>query len=264
MIYISNNNFNLTERRKLLHARKRKRQKVFKLIILSIPLFILLITIIAIMSSKNNTIATFNLAIPKIEEKKPYIVCIDPGHGAWDYGAISPNNTAEKDITLAIALKLGKLLEEDGNFKVIYTRASDNMDWIETANDSLKERIKISKISNADIFISIHCNNSSDSKDISGVETWYNPSDDSSLMLAKYLQQSLIDLDYTPTRGVKSYVPGEELAVLELNSTTSALVELGFLTNRSDEKYLTSSTGQANCANALYNAILEYKNDTNE
>ena len=138
------------------------------------------------------------------------------------------------------------------------------MDWIETANDSLKERIKISKISNADIFISIHCNNSSDSKDISGVETWYNPSDDSSLMLAKYLQQSLIDLDYTPTRGVKSYVPGEELAVLELNSTTSALVELGFLTNRSDEKYLTSSTGQANCANALYNAILEYKNDTNE
>ena len=264
MIYIDNDNFNLTERRKLLHERQRKRQKIFKLITLSIPLFIVLITIINIMSNRNNTIAAFNLAIPKIEEKQLYTVCIDPGHGDWDYGAISPNGTAEKDITLSISLKLGKLLEEDGSFKIMYTRATDTMDWIETANDSLKERIKISKISNADIFVSIHCNYSSDSNDVLGVETWYNPSDDSSLTLAKYLQQSLIDLDYTNNRGVKSYVPGEELAVLELNSTTSALVELGFLTNPSDEKYLTSSIGQDNCANALYRAILEYRDDTNE
>ncbi|MBP3914866.1 MAG: N-acetylmuramoyl-L-alanine amidase [Clostridium sp.] len=258
------NNFNLTERRKLLHERQRKRQKIFKLITLSIPLLILLITIIVIMSNRNNTVATFNLAIPKIEEKQIYTVCIDPGHGDWDYGAISPNGTAEKDITLAVSLKLGKLLEEDGSFKVIYTRATDTMDWIETANDSLKERIKISKICNADIFISIHCNYSSDSNEILGVETWYNPSDDSSLTLSKYLQQALIDLDYTTNRGVKSYVPGEELAVLELNSTTSALVELGFLTNSSDEKYLTSDIGQANCANVLYKAIVEYRDDTNE
>lgn len=261
---IDNNNFDLNTRRKLLHERKRKKQKRFRLITLSIPLLILSITIIVIISNRNNTVATFNLAIPKIEEKQLYTVCIDPGHGDWDYGAISPNGTAEKDITLAISLKLGKLLEEDSNFKVIYTRATDTMDWIETANDSLKERIKISKICNADIFISIHCNYSSDSNKISGVETWYNPSDDSSLTLSKYLQQALIDLDYTTNRGVKSYVPGEELAVLELNTTTSALIELGFLTNSSDEKYLTSYQGQSNCANALYKAIVEYKDDTNE
>ncbi len=54
------------------------------------------------------------------------------------------------------------------------------------------------------------------SNDVLGVETWYNPSNDSSLELAKYLQQSLIDLEYTTNRGLKSYVPGEELAVLEL------------------------------------------------
>ena len=87
--------------------RKRKRQKIFKLVILSIPLTIILITIINIMSNRNNTVATFNLAIPKTEEKKLYTVCIDPGHGDWDYGAISPNGTAEKDITLAVSLKLG-------------------------------------------------------------------------------------------------------------------------------------------------------------
>ena len=215
------------------------------------------------MSNRNNTVATFNLAIPKTEEKKLYTVCIDPGHGDWDYGAISPNGTAEKDITLAVSLKLGNMLEKEGNFKVIYTRTTDNMDWIETANDSLKERIKISKICNADIFVSIHCNYSSDSNEILGVETWYNPSDDSSLTLSKYLQQALIDLDCTTNRGVKSYVPGEELAVLELNTTTSALVELGFLTNSSDEKFLSSDAGQTKCANALFEAIVEYRDDNN-
>lgn len=215
------------------------------------------------MSNRNNTVATFNLAIPKTEEKKLYTVCIDPGHGDWDYGAISPQGTAEKDITLAVSLKLGDMLEKEGNFKVIYTRTTDNMDWIETANDSLKERIKISKICNADIFVSIHCNYSSDSNEILGVETWYNPSDDSSLTLSKYLQQALIDLDYTTNRGVKSYIPGEELAVLELNTTTSALVELGFLTNSSDEKFLSSDAGQTKCANALFEAIVEYRDDTN-
>lgn len=215
------------------------------------------------MSNKNNTVATFNLAIPNTEEKQLYTVCIDPGHGDWDYGAISPNGTAEKDITLAVSLKLGAMLKKDENFKVIYTRATDTMNWIETANDSLKERIKISKICNADIFVSIHCNYSSDSNEILGVETWYNPSDDSSLTLSKYLQQALIDLDYTTNRGVKSYVPGEELAVLELNTTTSALVELGFLTNSSDEKFLTSDAGQTKCANALFEAIVEYRDDNN-
>ena len=52
------------------------------------------------MLNRNNTVATFNLAIPKTEEKQIYTVCIDPGHGDWDYGAISPNGTAEKDIHL--------------------------------------------------------------------------------------------------------------------------------------------------------------------
>lgn len=247
----------------MLYIRKKKRKRIIKCIFTTIILFIVIIIINIIISNKTATHATFNLAIPKVEETSKYVVCIDPGHGDWDYGAISPNGTAEKDITLAVSLKLGNMLEKEGNFKVIYTRTTDNMDWIETANDSLKERIKISKICNADIFVSIHCNYSSDSNEILGVETWYNPSDDSSLTLSKYLQQALIDLDYTTNRGVKSYVPGEELAVLELNTTTSALVELGFLTNSSDEKFLSSDAGQTKCANALFEAIVEYRDDNN-
>lgn len=213
------------------------------------------------MSNKNTTHAKFNIAIPKIEEVSKYVVCIDPGHGDWDYGAINENGVAEKDITLSIALKLGELLQNDNSFKVIYTRSSDKIDWVKTANDSLKERIKISNISNANIFISIHCNYASNSKEIQGVETWYNPKDTESLNLSNYLQQSLIDLNYTINRGVRSYIAGEELAVLDLNENTSSLIELGFLSNSSDEKFLLSSSGQLKCATALYNAIVEYKND---
>lgn len=213
------------------------------------------------MSTRNKTIATFNLALPKTPSKPVYTVCLDPGHGDWDYGAISPNGIAEKDVVLSISLKLGELLEASDEFKVIYTRATDNMDWVTTANDSLKERIKVSKVCNANIFISIHCNYSSESPTIKGVETWYNPSDESSITLSRYLQQALIDIDYSTNRGLKAYIPGEELAVLEYNTTTSSLVELGFLTNSSDEKYLTSEIGQSACAKALFEAIVEYKND---
>lgn len=248
----------------MLYKKKKKRQRRIIVAFTTILLFISIVPLIIIMSNKNKTIATFNLAIPKIEESPPYVVCIDPGHGDWDYGAISPNGTAEKDITLAVSLKLGELLENDDRFKVIYTRSNDEIDWLETANDSLKERINISKICNADIFISIHCNYSSDSKEISGVETWYNPNDENSLNLSKYLQQALIDLNYTTNRVVRSYVSGEELAVLELNTNTSSLIELGFLSNSSDEKYLSSKLGQSECAKALYEAIVEYRDDTIE
>lgn len=246
----------------MLYKKKKKRQRRIIIVFTTILLFISIVPLIIIMSNKSKTIATFNLAIPKVEESSPYVVCIDPGHGDWDYGTISPNGTAEKDIALAISLKLGELLENDDSFKVIYTRSSDEMDWLETANDSLKERINISKISKADIFISLHCNYSSDSKQVSGVETWYNPNNEDSLNLSKYLQQALINLDYTTNRGVRSYVPGEELAVLELNTSTPSLVELGFLSNPSDEKYLLSELGQSECARVLYEAIVQYRDDT--
>lgn len=213
-------------------------------------------------NNKKPTI-NFNLAVPKTIETKPYTICIDPGHGDWDYGAISDNGTAEKDIVLSVALELGKLLENEGSFNIIYTRATDSIPWIQNANDSLKERINISKISKADLFISIHCNYSSDSSDVKGVETWYNPNDPNSLTLSQYLQQSLVDLSYSTNRNVRAYAEGEELAVLEKNTSTSSLVELGFLTNSSDERYLSSKVGQSNCAKALFEAIVEYRNDFN-
>lgn len=66
-----------------------------------------------------------NLEYTDFEEVKRMRVCIDPGHGGKDPGAIGKNNTREKDITLAIAKKLKFILEDGTNAKVILTRESD-------------------------------------------------------------------------------------------------------------------------------------------
>ena len=63
----------------------------------------------------------------------------------------------------------------------------------------------------------------------------------------------------------KTYESKEDaLAVLELNENTAALVELGFLSNFQDEKFLTSKSGQKKCAEALSKAILDYKEEVIE
>lgn len=65
----------------MLYKKKKKRQRRIIVAFTTILLFISIVPLIIIMSNKNKTIATFNLAIPKIEESPPYVVCIDPGHG---------------------------------------------------------------------------------------------------------------------------------------------------------------------------------------
>ena len=78
-------------------------------------------------------------------------IVIDPGHGGLDPGCHGINSK-EKDIALAVALKLGKLIEENlPDVKIIYTRTTDIF-------VDLEERAQIANKSKADLFISIHCN----------------------------------------------------------------------------------------------------------
>lgn len=79
------------------------------------------------------------------------IIVIDPGHGGKDPGCSGASHK-EKDISLAVALKLGKLIEENlKDVKVIYTRTTDV--FVE-----LEDRAQIANKAKADLFISIHCN----------------------------------------------------------------------------------------------------------
>lgn len=92
-------------------------------------------------------------------------VVIDPGHGGKDTGAVGRRRIKEKDINLAIALKLGEELKRQLDVKVTYTRNKDEF-------VSLKRRAVIANEAKADLFVSIHVNAHRNRK-IRGIETYY-------------------------------------------------------------------------------------------
>src|SRR5262249_55111802 len=92
-------------------------------------------------------------------------IVVDAGHGGHDTGTIGPNGLMEKDLVLDVALKLGKLLESRLGAEVVYTRDDDTFIPLET-------RTAIANKEQADLFISIHANSSSDAS-ARGVETYY-------------------------------------------------------------------------------------------
>ncbi|MBQ6820402.1 MAG: N-acetylmuramoyl-L-alanine amidase [Clostridium sp.] len=253
---MENIKFDLETKRKLLYKRKRRRKLIFRITLISFC--ILSLSIIYLI--KNNFYFTNKVPLTTGKSNN-IIICLDPGHGDWDSGAKGKSGIMEKDIVLDIALELGNLLE-DNNIKVVYTRTNDSLPWIETANDSLKERILISKTLKADLFISLHCNSSEENPTSKGVETWYKANDDNSKNLANYLQNALVELNYTENRSIKTYEnKNDAFAVLELNSNIPVLLELGFLSNIDDEKFLSSKSGKSKIVNALNKAILKYIED---
>ncbi len=92
-------------------------------------------------------------------------IVIDPGHGGHDSGAIGPDGIMEKDVVLAIGLKLRKMLQEELGLDVVMTRSTDVF-------IPLEERTAIANKVGADLFISIHAN-AALNHNASGIETYY-------------------------------------------------------------------------------------------
>jgi len=100
--------------------------------------------------------------------QKKFTIVLDPGHGGSDHGANRKysdlGTVREKDVTLAITLKLGRMLEKNKDYKVIYTRKIDEF-------PSLTDRTTLANRSKADLFISVHVNASTKSSPY-GTETF--------------------------------------------------------------------------------------------
>ncbi len=88
---------------------------------------------------------------PKPAAKRRRLIVIDPGHGGKDPGATGLRGTREKDVNLAAALELARVLKERGDFDVLLTRDDDVF-------IPLSQRSEIANEKNADLFISLHCN----------------------------------------------------------------------------------------------------------
>ena len=216
------------------------------------------------------------------------VVCIDPGHGGSDLGAVGIKNTKEKDITLKVSNKLKKILERELGIRVVMTRESD----VEVALDS---RVAKANNQNAQLFLSIHIN-SSYRKSARGPETYFvslkatdkvsmqlamkenssftgmgeeTEGDDLKMILwsmaqtehikessrlADYIQNELNILLNTKNRGVKQ----APFRVLMRASMPAVLVEIAFVSNRYEENRLRNDSFLGEVAESIYNGVSKY------
>jgi N-acetylmuramoyl-L-alanine amidase len=213
-------------------------------------------------------------------------VVIDPGHGGADLGARSPSGLLEKELTLAVARRLAKLLRAQGT-EVVLTRTSD-------AFVALSERTEIANRSHATLFVSIHAN-SAPEREIAGSETYFlslEASDDEAMRVAMtendvFKQEGTADEsadvvgailgDLIRTEHLRessalaariqrhlASLPGQSrgvkqapFVVLTGVNMPAALVEIGFITNPSEAARMGQRDRQDAIAKALAAAIRE-------
>lgn len=182
---------------------------------------------------------------------KGKVIVVDPGHGGSDTGAIGPNHVAEKNVTLAIARDLDKLLT-DGGAKVIMTRTSDKDVAYEGTSDidELQARVAIANQASADLFVSIHADASDEP--VSGTATYFYPGNSDSL--ASLVQDSMVSQLKLSDRG---YQPND-FYVLKNTTMPAILTEVAFISNPKEEKLLINPTFDKKAALGIYNGIKKY------
>lgn len=181
------------------------------------------------------------------------VVVIDPGHGGSDPGAIGPDGVKEKDVNLAIAGKVAEILRQQG-VNILLTRPGDG-------DAGLVERAQLANSNNAEVFVSIHSNSSTNSG-MGGTATYtYAPAGtplglqrESRLRLARLLQEELVQALGLRDAGVFE----ENFSVLRNTSMPAALVEVAFLSNPVEEQLLASPGFQDRAARAIARAITRY------
>ena len=223
------------------------------------------------------------------------IVVIDAGHGGKDPGALG-KTTKEKNLTLAIALKVGNYIKKNvKGVEVIYTRETDEF-------VALDKRADIANKANADLFISIHINSVAN-KNVRGASTYVTGlarskenielalqensaaqneenyqekygdlnninSEDyivSTLFQNTHSKQSVlfagkIQNQFEKRAGRKNLgVKQANFAVLWRTTMPCVLIECGFISNASEEQYMSTDDGQSYLASAIYRAFKEYK-----
>jgi N-acetylmuramoyl-L-alanine amidase len=239
---------------------------------------------------------TMLLMVNTYGQSNNFKVTLDAGHGGKDDGAKYFGNK-EKDLTLAVTMKVGKLLEQDSNVTLIYTRKTD--EFIE-----LRERAKIANRANSNLFVSIHCN-ANKSPTGNGSETYvmgmsranmnlevsktensviflednyqktykgFDPNKPETLIGLQIVQESnltsSIDLankiqnNFSNSLAIKSRgIKQEPLWVLDATTMPGVLIEIGFISNKIDVSILESEDGQNDIAKTIANAIISYKNE---
>lgn len=192
------------------------------------------------------------VALMEAKEVYDRIVVLDAGHGGWDTGTPSYDGKfLEKNINLQVLLYLEELLNEE-NIKVYATRTTDR-------NIGHTDRIALANSLNADMFISIHCNNAYQNPQAHGTEVLYTQYQDAweglnSYQLSQICLEELVAALQLNNRGL--FARGDDLTVLQKAEVPATLVELAFMSNKGDMEVLKADEVQKAAAEALYRAIM--------
>lgn len=173
------------------------------------------------------------------------VVVIDAGHGGHDPGAVVAG-VQEKDINLALALRVQKKAESLTHVHVILTRTADTY-------PSLLERLALAEALGARLYLSVHANYYRDSR-ICGVETWIDTGAGAeSLHLAREVQRALVAATGAADRGVR-----RQTLYLRHTSLATALVEVGYLSCPAERSKLLDPTYQDKIAAGILAGILAF------
>lgn len=222
---------------------------------------------------------------------KPFVVAVDAGHGGKDSGAKGKRGTLEKKVVFQIASKLTALINKQPGMKAIMVRKGDYY-------VSLRERMKIARKADADLFISIHADAFKKSN-VSGASVFTlsrrGATSEAARWLAKHenaadliggvslddkddiLASVLLDLSQTASQDISQLVAKEVLKnfgrigdlhshkvqkagfmVLKSPDIPSILVETAFISNPKEERRLKSSKYQLKMAQAIKKGIMSY------
>jgi len=242
-------------------------------------------------STKKITV-TPNKKVDLSNEKQKWefkTIVIDAGHGGKDPGAVGYRGTKEKDIALDVAKRLEKKLSKNLNVKIVMTRDEDIF-------LRLSERTKIANENNGSLFISIHTNAAEDRR-ASGFETFLiGPNKNEAAVRVAARENAVLELEGISGQKltnedlikatiaqsafaskseqfasmvqveIKKRVQSKDRGVKQAGfyvlmgaSMPNVLVELGFISNPSEEKKLRSPQYRDQLATAIYRAVEQYQ-----
>lgn len=207
-------------------------------------------------SGDNLVITAYNQHADGEQGLQGKTIVLDPGHGGSDPGAVGlVLGVTDADVGLTVSQKLRDLLEAQGA-TVIMTRDTD-------IRVGLTDRPAVANRAEADLFVSVHANSSTNTAP-KGIQIYYYaPSSNANLYAQSYVRKELatqVSDGMQAATGTDSVVKTANYAVLRENDRPSILVETGFLSNAEEEALLASDAYRQKLANGIYQGILNYLN----
>lgn len=187
-----------------------------------------------------------------VSEPEDKILVLDAGHGGNDEGAWDQSGKRlEKNYNLKIVRMLKERFDQTEGIQVYYTRLEDK-------EMTKKARVALANKLHADAFVSIHCNASDPGDTASqGVETLYSKRKTGTSLSNKALAQNIVDrLAEVTGRKNRGTIRREGLYLMHHSKVPTTIVEIGYMSNKSDMKYLDSDKGSKKIVDGVYDGIM--------